>query len=82
MPRSPPPRPRGKTVFIPAGTYQVNRHIVVDDVTIQGAGNWWSIVRGTEVTLDAPLPDGSIHTGVGLLRQVRRGRRQQQRPPG
>jgi len=26
-----------KTVFIPAGTYQVNRHILVDDVTIEGA---------------------------------------------
>ena len=57
---------RGKTVFIPAGTYQVNRHIVVDDVTIEGAGNWWTIIRGRQVTLDAPLPDGSVHTGVGF----------------
>jgi hypothetical protein len=57
---------RGKTVFIPAGTFQVNRHIIVDDVTIQGAGNWWTIVRGEQVTLDSPLPDGSIHTGVGF----------------
>jgi hypothetical protein len=57
---------KGKTVFIPAGTYQVNRHIVVDDVTIQGAGNWWTVVRGTEVTLETPAPDGSVHTGVGF----------------
>ena len=56
----------GKTVFIPAGTFQVNRHIVVDDVTIKGAGNWWTVVRGSQVTLDAPLPDGSVHTGVGF----------------
>jgi Alpha-1,3-glucanase catalytic domain D1/Alpha-1,3-glucanase catalytic domain D2 len=56
----------GKSVFIPAGTFQVNRHIVVDDVTIQGAGNWWSIVRGSQITLEGPLPDGSIHTGVGF----------------
>jgi hypothetical protein len=55
-----------RTVFIPAGTYQVNRHIVVDDVTIEGAGNWWTIVRGHEVTLSTPLPDGSVHTGVGF----------------
>jgi hypothetical protein len=57
---------RGKTVFIPAGTFQVNRHIVVDDVTIAGAGNWWTIIRGKQVTLAAPLPDGSVHTGVGF----------------
>jgi hypothetical protein len=57
---------RGKTVFIPAGTYQVNRHIVVDNVTIQGAGNWWTIIRGKQVTLATPAPDGSVHTGVGF----------------
>ena len=57
---------RGKKVFIPAGTYQVNRHIVVDDVTIEGAGNWWTIIRGRQVTLPSPLPDGSVHTGVGF----------------
>jgi hypothetical protein len=56
----------GKTVFIPAGTYQVNRHIIVDDVTIEGAGNWWTIIRGHQVTLTSPLPDGSMHTGVGF----------------
>jgi hypothetical protein len=55
-----------KSVFIPAGTYQVNRHIVVDDVTIEGAGNWWTIIRGHQVTLSSPLPDGSVHTGVGF----------------
>jgi hypothetical protein len=57
---------KGKTVFIPAGTYQVNRHIVVDNVTIEGAGNWWTIIRGKQVTLASPLPDGSVHTGVGF----------------
>jgi hypothetical protein len=56
----------GKTVFIPAGTFQVNRHILVDNVTITGAGNWWTIIRGSQVTLAAPLPDGSVHTGVGF----------------
>jgi hypothetical protein len=56
----------GKTVFIPAGTYQVNRHIVVDDVTIEGAGSWFTIIRGHQVTLSSPLPDGSVHTGVGF----------------
>jgi hypothetical protein len=53
-------------VYVPPGTYQVNRHIVVDDVTIEGAGNWYTIIKGHEVALDEPAPDGSVHTGVGF----------------
>jgi hypothetical protein len=53
-------------VYIPPGVYQVNRHIVVDDVTIEGAGSWYTIVKGHQVTLSAPAPDGSVHTGVGF----------------
>jgi len=53
-------------VYIPPGTYQVNRHILVDNVTIEGAGNWYTIIKGHEVTLSEPRPDLSIHTGVGF----------------
>ncbi|RSN12550.1 mycodextranase [Nonomuraea sp. WAC 01424] len=53
-------------VYVPPGTYQVNRHIVVDDVTIIGAGSWYTIIKGRQVTLDTPAPDGSVHTGVGF----------------
>ena len=53
-------------VYIPPGTYQVNRHIIVDDVTIEGAGSWYTIVKGHEVALSEPLPDLSVHTGVGF----------------
>ncbi|MEV0380415.1 glycosyl hydrolase family 28-related protein [Nonomuraea sp. NPDC050643] len=53
-------------VYLPPGTYQVNRHIIVDDVTITGAGNWYTIIKGREVALPEPAPDGSMHTGVGF----------------
>ncbi|MFG1640122.1 glycosyl hydrolase family 28-related protein [Amycolatopsis sp. NPDC049252] len=53
-------------VYLPPGTYQVDRHIIVDGVTIEGAGNWYTIVKGHEVKLDTPAPDGSVHTGVGF----------------
>ncbi|MEU8382728.1 glycosyl hydrolase family 28-related protein [Streptosporangium sp. NPDC048865] len=53
-------------VYIPPGVYQVNRHIIVDDVTIEGAGNWYTIIKGKEVALPSPAPDGSVHTGVGF----------------
>lgn len=38
-----------RPVFIPEGRYQVNRHIIVDDITITGAGNWHTIVTGDGV---------------------------------
>ena len=53
-------------VYVPPGTFQVNRHIIVDDVTIQGAGSWYTIIKGREVALSTPAPDGSVHTGVGF----------------
>ena len=54
-------------VYIPPGTYQVNRHIIVDDVTIEGAGNWYTIIKGQRGRARArPAPDGSVHTGVGF----------------
>jgi hypothetical protein len=59
-------RKTNRPVYLPAGTFQVNRHIIVDDVTIVGAGSWHTIVKGREVALDPPAPDGSVHTGVGF----------------
>ena len=53
-------------VYVPPGTYQVNRHIAVDNVTIEGAGSWYTIITGHQVTLSSPAPDGSVHTGVGF----------------
>ncbi|MEU6444154.1 glycosyl hydrolase family 28-related protein [Streptomyces sp. NPDC047046] len=53
-------------VYLPPGTYQVNRHLVVDDVTIEGAGSWYTVLKGKEVALDEPAADGSTHTGVGV----------------
>jgi hypothetical protein len=55
-----------RPVYVPPGTYQVNRHVIVDHVTIEGAGSWYTIVRGHQVTLSTPAPDGSVHTGVGF----------------
>ncbi|MFI8161338.1 glycosyl hydrolase family 28-related protein [Streptomyces microflavus] len=53
-------------VYIPPGTFRVDRHILVDDVTIKGAGHWYTKIKGRQVDLPAPAPDGSVHTGVGF----------------
>ncbi len=53
-------------VYLPPGTYQVNRHIIVDGVTIEGAGSWYTIIKGRQTDLDPPAADGSVHGGVGF----------------
>jgi len=53
-------------VYVPPGTFQVNRHIIVDDVTIEGAGNWYTIIKGHQVTLSSPSGGDPSHTGVGF----------------
>ncbi|GAA1842222.1 glycosyl hydrolase family 28-related protein [Agromyces salentinus] len=57
---------RDLPVYVPPGVFSVSRHLIVDDVTIEGAGNWYTVIRGREVALDEPSPDGSVHTGVGF----------------
>ena len=37
----------GGTVWIPQGTYNVPGHIAVNNVTVEGAGMWYSTVAGT-----------------------------------
>ena len=37
----------GGTVWIPTGTYNIPGHIIVNDVTVEGAGMWYSTVTGT-----------------------------------
>ncbi|TDD21115.1 mycodextranase [Kribbella turkmenica] len=59
-------RKLGWSVFIPPGTYQVNRHIVVDQVTVRGAGNWWTIIKGKVLPLPEPAPDKSVHSAPGF----------------
>ncbi|WIX83125.1 discoidin domain-containing protein [Amycolatopsis carbonis] len=38
---------QGKQVWIPAGSFTLNHHITVDQVTIRGAGPWYSELHGT-----------------------------------
>jgi hypothetical protein len=40
---------QGKPVWIPPGTYTVTSHIIVDNVTVLGAGMWHSVLRGAGV---------------------------------
>jgi len=40
---------QGKGVWIPAGTFTITSHIIVDNVTMRGAGPWYSVLHGNGV---------------------------------
>ncbi|HET8842816.1 MAG TPA: glycosyl hydrolase family 28-related protein, partial [Ktedonobacteraceae bacterium] len=49
---------QGKTVWIPTGNYLVTNHILVNNVTLTGAGPWYSVLGGA--------PTSSTGNGVGV----------------
>jgi len=45
-------RSQGKAgVWIPRGTFRINGHIVLDNVTVRGAGMWYSVLHGNGIGL-------------------------------
>jgi hypothetical protein len=54
----------GGTVWIPAGTFKVTSHILVDNVTVTGAGMWYSNLQGDGVGVygnAVPKPSTNVH---------------------
>ena len=54
----------GGTVWIPPGTYDIPGHIIVNNVTVEGAGMWYSTVTGTAPGFygnSAPNPSTNVH---------------------
>ena len=46
----------GKTVYIPPGSYLVTAHLIVNNVTLTGAGEWYSVLGGNGVGVFGNLP--------------------------
>jgi hypothetical protein len=46
----------GKTVYIPPGNYLVTAHLIVNNVTLTGAGEWYSVLGGNGVGVFGNLP--------------------------
>ncbi|HEV3171793.1 MAG TPA: choice-of-anchor D domain-containing protein, partial [Actinocrinis sp.] len=54
----------GGTVWIPPGTYNIPGHVMVNNVTVAGAGMWYSTVTGTAPGFygnSAPNPSTNVH---------------------
>jgi hypothetical protein len=53
----------GGTVWIPQGTFKVTQHVIVNNVTVTGAGMWYSNVSGNGVGFygnSAPNPSSNV----------------------
>ena len=46
----------GKVVYIPPGNFLVTAHLIVNNVTLTGAGEWYSVLGGTDVGVYGNLP--------------------------
>lgn len=56
-------RAQRKVLYVPAGRYDVARHLTLDGVTVQGAGMWHTELRGAGVGLygeRAPSPSRGV----------------------
>ncbi|WP_308042301.1 glycosyl hydrolase family 28-related protein [Streptomyces sp. 8L] len=51
---------KGGTVWIPPGDYQVSGPLPVDDVTLLGAGNWYSVVHSSHFIDQGSAPTGRV----------------------
>jgi len=68
---------QGKSVWIPAGSFTVTGHIMLNNVTVRGAGPWYTTLHGLGVGLYGDYaagqgypsnadgnPEGSAHVGI------------------
>ncbi len=56
-------RGQRKGVWIPPGTFTISDHIIVDDMTLRGAGPWYSVLHGTGVGIYgiySPTPSQNV----------------------
>jgi hypothetical protein len=59
-------RQNGRTVYVPAGSYRIDGHLILDRVTIRGAGPWFSIIFGHHLGLYS-RPHGSLAVSLSGL---------------
>jgi hypothetical protein len=54
----------GQIVWVPPGNFTVTQHLIVDNVTLAGAGMWYSLFHGNGVGVygkNSPNPSKNVH---------------------
>lgn len=57
----------GKPLYLPAGTYTISRPLDVDDITITGAGQWYTVLTGKNVEFNGKQNPSSSHVNISDL---------------
>jgi hypothetical protein len=60
----------GSAVWVPQGNFTVSAHVILDNVTVLGAGQWYAIIHGDGVGLYGNMPPG----GSSNVQVIERGR--------
>jgi F5/8 type C domain/Abnormal spindle-like microcephaly-assoc'd, ASPM-SPD-2-Hydin len=57
----------GQTIYIPAGTYTISQQLFVNNVTIIGAGEWYTTMTGTNVEFAGQIAPASTNVNISNL---------------
>ena len=50
----------GKIVYLPAGTYRISSSLPVNNVTVEGAGEWYTVLTGSHVGFSGQITPASV----------------------
>jgi hypothetical protein len=57
----------GQTVYIPTGTYTISAVLYVNKVTIEGAGEWYTVITGSDVEFGGQIGNPSNNVNISNL---------------
>jgi hypothetical protein len=55
------------TVYLPAGTYTISNPLSVNNVTVEGAGEWYTVITGSHVEFAGNISPASTNVNVSNL---------------
>lgn len=57
----------GQVVYLPAGTYTISNPLNVNNVTVEGAGEWYTVLTGSSVEFAGQISPASTNVNVSNL---------------
>lgn len=57
----------GKAIYLPQGTYKVSAPLLLNNVTVEGAGEWYTVLTGSDVGFTGNQSPASTNVNVSNL---------------
>ena len=57
----------GQVVYLPSGTYKISNPLSVNNVTIEGAGEWYTVLTGSNVEFAGNISPASTNVNISNL---------------